>query len=233
MATPATEKTKNLSKSSIDCSLLLTHLVRADSEERKAKAKDVLKSILGLNGTVGPLLRAAPTGWAANLDSLSVFDASSKEWVPNTTELLKSICFTESTLAGLKAHRDIYGAKYGIAFDRDYLLSRGANPCLNIRQSLLQTQIESREIIEGAAAIRRRKIYNFIPIQLMPFVNIINNNFDATPEREWRHVGDLDFSADDAFFLFCPEAEFEEFGLIKASGSKRPVMFDLAWLDRI
>lgn len=233
MATSATEKTKNLSKTSVDCSLLLTHLVRGDSEEKQLKAKEVLKSILGIGRSGRPLLKAAPTGWAANLESLSVFDAASKDWSRNMSELLKSICFTESTLAGLKAHRDVYGAQYGLAFDRDYLLSRGANPCLNIRQSLLQAEIESKEIIDGTPAMRRRKIYNFIPIQLMPFVNIINDNFDATPEREWRHVGDLDFSAKDAFFLFCPEAEFEEFSPIKEGNFKRPVMFDLAWLDRI
>ena len=48
------------------------------------------------------------------------------------------MCFTESTLEGLKAHREVFSAKYGIAFDRDYLFERGANPCINLRTSLLK-----------------------------------------------------------------------------------------------
>lgn len=134
MAISAADDTKNLSKSSINCSLQLAHLVGADTDETQSNAKEVYKSILALAG---------PIGWAANLESPSVFDVSSKEWARNTIYPLKLISFTGSTLAGLKAHRDIYGAQYGLAFDGSFLLSKGAKPCLNIRQSLLQTEIES------------------------------------------------------------------------------------------
>lgn len=128
-------------------------------------------------------------------------------------------------MAGLKAHRDIFASQYGIAFDRDLLFNRGANPCLNIRQSLLKKSFT----LPGKQS--QRAVYNFIPYQLHPFVNISHESFEATHEREWRYPGDLSFKYKDVLFVFCPEKDFPRFCCIQSSG--RPVLFDLAWLDRI
>ena len=46
---------------------------------------------------------------------------------------------------------------------------------------------------------------------LQPYVNIINEAFDATHEREWRYVGDLRFSLEELRFVFCPESDFGDF----------------------
>jgi hypothetical protein len=214
---------RKLARLSSDCSFLLTHLIRQNGDRRDAEGRKILLSILDANTTrPKPRLEASPVGW------YSV--ASPKVFNPKTCKFdgsieSKAVCFTESTLPGLKAHREVFDSKYGIAFDRDLLFERGANPCLNIRESLFKEPIQTP--IDNYA----RNVYNFIPYQLHPFVNIIHESFDATHEREWRHPGDLSFGYEDIFFVFCPEKDFPKFCSIQSSG--RPVLFDLAWLDRL
>ena len=134
------------------------------------------------------------------------------------------MCFTESTLAGLRAHRDVFKCKYGVAFDRKWLYDRGGNPCLNIREDILKRDID---VSDGPS----RKVFNYLPQALLPFVNIVNESFDATHEREWRHPGNLTFGWTDLKFVFCPEEDFATFARVQERGT--PCLFDLAWLDRV
>ena len=76
-----------------------------------------------------------------------------------------------------------------------------------------------------------RHLYNFIPPALHPFINVIHEGFDATHEREWRVPGELRFDYRDVLFVFCPQSQFSGFARVQTDG--RPVLFDLAWLDRI
>lgn len=169
-----------------------------------------------------PKLRASQTSWYGT--------AASKIYSPATgafdgDENNRAVCFTESTLAGLKAHRDVFRAKYGVAFDRDYLFEEGANPCLNIRKSLLKEEI----FCPGESFPKH--VFNFIPSQLHPFVNIIHESFDATHEREWRIARDFRFNYKNLMFVFCPSEQFQSFSRIQSHGL--PVLFDLCWLDRV
>lgn len=217
------EMARELAKLSPDCSFLLTHLIRQHEGMTAADAKAVLKSILSIDEWIpAPLLRASDVGWYS-VASANLFNPVTRAFDAPASS--KAVCFTESTLEGLKAHREVFGAEYGIAFDRNYLFDRGANPCLNIRDSLLKATFTcSGERFE-------RGVFNFIPPQLHPYVNVINEAFDATHEREWRYAGDLDFAYNDAMFVFCPVAEFAEFAGVQTAG--KPVLFDLQWLDRI
>ena len=115
--------------------------------------------------------------------------------------------------------------QYGIAFDRDRLFQKGANPCLNIREDLLKISVP----INGERYPRH--LYNFVPLELHPYVNIINQGFDATHEREWRFVGDMKFMLSEIRLVFCPEKEFSIFSSIQKKGM--PTLFALEWLDRI
>jgi len=222
---PATDAqtAHELARQSSDCSFLLTHLVRPAEDRADAGCRDILKRILGLDADASrPLLKGSRVGWYASV-SANVFNPITSRF--DGPACAPAVCFTESTLAGLRAHRDVFQAQYGLAFDRDYLFSRGANPCLNIRQDLLKKEFTRDG--EGYS----RSVYNFIPPQLHPFVNVIHQSFDATHEREWRVSGDLSFEYLDVMFVFCPESEFPAFARIQSSG--RPVLFDLAWLDRV
>ena len=214
---------RKLARLSSDCSFLLTHLIRQNGKRRDAEARKILLSILDADTRrPKPRLKSSPVGWYSKL-SPKIFNPETCKFDGSIES--KAVCFTESTLPGLKAHREVFDSKYGIAFDRDLLFDRGANPCLNIRESLF------KEPIQTPIDKDSRYVYNFIPYQLQPFVNIIHESFDATHEREWRYPGDLSFRYKDVLFVFCPEKDFPKFCSIQSSG--RPVLFDLAWLDRL
>lgn len=219
------EVARDLARLSSDCSFLLTHLIRQNDGRTDVEAKTIMMSILSV-GVVppSPLLRASSVGWySSGAAGANIYNPTSQgfDGVVNSS----AVCFTESTLAGLRAHRDIFSVKYGVAFDRDWLFAKGGNPCLNLRESLL------KDVIRRPGETYLRHVYNFIPSQLHPFVNVIHESFDATHEREWRHPADLGFSYSDLLFIFCPEAEFPAFSAVQSHG--KPVLFDLAWLDRV
>lgn len=217
------EVAKELARLSSDCSFLLTHLIRQNDEKSDVDARSILSLILDLSGTPPkPLLKASNSGWYGTA-SPNIFNPVSRNF--DGTKNYKAACFTESTLAGLKAHRDIFNAKYGLAFDRDLLFAKGANPCLNVRESLLKDSF----LCNGETY--PRSVFNFIPHQLQPFVNIIHESFDATHEREWRVSGDLEFTPAELIFVFCPVEDFAHFASIQSVA--KPVLFDLAWLDRV
>ncbi|MEN6428460.1 MAG: hypothetical protein ABFE13_24195 [Phycisphaerales bacterium] len=209
MAKATYEQQQAIGKLSSDCSPLLTHLVRQNDGRSDADARRTLHSILGLWPETTPKLLARHTGWYGSESVTPRVFSPEKARLLETNEYDKSqlqcVCFTESTLEGLKAHNQIFKAKYGLAFSRDFLLGKGANPCLNLREELLKKSIKS------AYDQYDRHVYNFIPMVLHPYVNVINHGFDATHEREWRHVGDLTFSREDIRYVFCPRAEQEEF----------------------
>ena len=125
------DEARRLAKLSPDCSFLLTHLVRQNDGKSRSDARAILHSILGKN-TEFPKLRPSPVGWFNTAFGTKSFDPSKHKW--GRANLARSVCFTESTLAGLKAHREVFAARYGLAFDRDLLFERGTNPCLNISE---------------------------------------------------------------------------------------------------
>ena len=212
---------KELARLSTDCSFLLTHLVRQNDGRSDKDASAILAKILDVASRKAPKLKASKVGWYSSA-AAKVFNPVTDEF--DGTSSCEAICFTESTLMGLRAHRDVFGSKYGVAFDRDWLFGVGANPCLNIRESLL------KHTIMKAGKKYARHVYNFVPAQLHPYINIIHESFDATHEREWRHAGDLPFAYSNIRFVFCPENEFRTFSAVQSNGL--PCLFDLAWLDR-
>lgn len=213
---------KELAKNSTDCSFLLTHLIRQNNALSDGAAQNMLDLILDIHGH-NPLLQASATGWYSSLGSVNIYDPRISDFAVGSE--CRSVCFTESTLAGLKAHRDLFNVKYGLAFDREHLYGRGAAPCINIPESILKGNLTR------PGEQYPRYIYNFIPHELHPYINIMNSSFDATHEREWRHVGDLYFQWTELKFIFCPEADFPTFSPLQVSGL--PTLFDLEWLDRL
>lgn len=217
------EQARELAKNSSDCSFLLTHLIRQNGGKSDGESRNALSSILDISSTPPqPKINASIVGWYGT-STPNIYNPRTDGFV--TSRNNRAVCFTESTLAGLRAHRDLFNAKYGLAFDRDDLFDKGANPCLNLSDPLLRTGIRK------AGEHHSRFLYNFIPSELLPFINVINSSFDATHEREWRHVNDMLFMWSDLRFVFCPENEFYLFNAIQ--NNSMPCLFDLAWLDRV
>ncbi len=224
MAKASSNEARKLARLSSDCSFLLTHMIRQNDGRTDEESRDILRSILGISEKhLSPNLKAFPVGWYSVATNTNVYNPETGEFDGNGN--VDAVCFTESTLSGLRAHREVFSVQYGIAFDRDILFQKGANPCLNIREDLLKSSVR----INGEQD--ERHLYNFVPLELHPYVNIINQGFDATHEREWRFVGDMRFRLSEIRFIFCPEEEFSIFSSIQKKGM--PTLFDLEWLDRI
>lgn len=214
-----------LGTESIDCSLILSHLIRQDGRT-DSDAKNLLKKILALplDNKTKPCLKAKEIGYYNSLDlekRTKIYTKKLKGYNPSSNN--KAICFTESTLQGLEAHNSVYNAKYGVSFKREILFSKGANPAINIRDDLLNKNVEC--ILDGNSW---NAVKNHIPEPLIPFINIINTKFDATHEREWRVPSDMQFEYSDLFIVFCPENDFKEFKSIQTDAV--PILFDLSWL---
>ena len=223
MAKASSIEARKLARLSSDCSFLLTHMIRQNDGRTDKESRDILRSILGISEKrPSPNLKASPVGWYS-VAKASVYNPETGKFDGNGT--VNAVCFTESTLSGLRAHREVFSVQYGIAFDRDLLFQKGANPCLNIREDLLKISVP----INGERYPRH--LYNFVPLELHPYVNIINQGFDATHEREWRFVGDMKFMLSEIRLVFCPEKEFSIFSSIQKKGM--PTLFALEWLDRI
>lgn len=218
------DESRELARNSSDCSFLLSHLIRQNHCKTDIAAQRNLRSILSIaRSASGPLLRASTVGWYGTSSGSHIFNPSTGNLDGHVNN--KAVCFTESTLAGLRAHRDLFKVKYGLAFDRDDLFAKGANPCINVSECLLKRS-QSWHRSE-----RPEHLFNFVPEQLQPFVNIIHSSFDATHEREWRYPGDMQFKWKDLKFVFCPEDMFHNFVAVQFNAM--PCLFDLAWLDRI
>lgn len=188
--------------------------------KKNEEAKSILESILGFKDGQ-PMLKGSPVGWYSRCTSALIYKPDQKAFQPSAG--VRAACFTESTLAGLAAHRDVFGSRYGLAFLRDYIIKKGGNPCININEEIMYEKISSDE--------KHHKLYNFIPEKLVPFVNVINERFDATHEREWRVAGDFPFEPNEIMFVFCPSEEFHFFSQLQKNGS--PVLFDLDWLGML
>ncbi len=224
------ENSEKLAQMSMDCSFMLSHLIRLNPQSIKTDgdAKDALSSILGLKDEHSkPILKGSEVGWYPA--DAKVHSPSSPHDPENPGYFFKpesksGVCFTESTFAGLRAHRDVFSVKYGLSFTRNFLYKKGANPCLNIRESILKLKVNDK-------SERYDRLYNFIPAELAGYVNIINESFNSVHEREWRYLGDLEFEWSDVLFVFCPCEEFPFFSKVQHQGL--PILFDLKWIDKI
>ena len=178
MAKTEPETARELARLSSDCSFLVSHLIRQNDGKDDGKAREVLMAILNVQGTPPkPVVRGSKVGWYGTAQPYIFNPATLKR---DGASAVEAVCFTESTPAGLRAHRDVFSVKYGLAFDRDWLFGKGGNPCLNIGDKLL------RRGVHFTGDNNTRYVYNFIPKELHAFVNVINGGFDATHEREWR-----------------------------------------------
>jgi hypothetical protein len=139
MPKASADTARKLARLSTDCSFLLTHMIRQNGTPPKSDgdALATLPSILGLSPPGGPVLKGSPVGWYASVGAY-LFDPATSTF--KTAVPSPAVCFTDSTLAGLRAHRVVFDVKYGLAFDRDWLFKQGAAPCLNIREDVLKAE---------------------------------------------------------------------------------------------
>lgn len=219
------KQSRELALDSIDCSFILTHLIRQNDDKTDEQARDMLVDILDINNKCkSPKLISSDVGWysSSSTSTCNIYNPKNNDFSGKINT--KAVCFTESTLQGLKSHFKHFNAKYAISFGRSFLMKKGANPCINLINDILK-----KEKIDNNG--RDRHLYNYLPEEILPFVNIISEVYDSSHEREWRTVNCLEFKVSNIKFLFCPQEDFERFSVIQKNGI--PVLFDSKWLDYV
>ena len=205
-----------------DLSKFLVHLTR---DYGQASACDNLLSILRQKRIC-----------ARNAHCLFMYEFDRLRFSKMLRERFQPVCFTEAPLPQIKrliskvAGRSIELKPYGLVFDRQGLLERGANPAIYINAGTTRLKEfllkQFRGQFDGITTLRglkdtERAHYEAI-VQYYSMVNIIRRTHDFTWEREWRLTGDLEFKYGEVVAIIAPEPEeFED----ECKGALSPTKF--------
>lgn len=119
------------------------------------------------------------------------------------THARKSVCFTEVPLQYLRRLACHRVPALGLGFQKEYIVERGGGP--------IQYAYQNTRHAEAWKAMVSDAIDNpSAPVwDAAPFVDVPgtygNSNYFWEFEREWRHVGNLQFVESDPAFLIIPE----------------------------
>ncbi|MCD6401292.1 MAG: hypothetical protein J7L73_05115 [Anaerolineales bacterium] len=132
----------------------------------------------------------------------------------------KTVCFTETPLNQIKnlvsdiPKRNIKLQPYGIVFWRDQLLDKGANPAIylnakgtGLRDHLIKQFDTQFKDIKTLRKLKRKDDYYYEIIQYFSLINVINDKYDFSWEREWRFHGDLKFNYRNMVAIVCEDPE--------------------------
>jgi len=117
----------------------------------------------------------------------------------------RAVCFSEIPLHLLGRIADRRG-EYGIGFTKQFIMARGGGPIWYVEHNSV-TDNAIRTLMQQAVA-EPTPVNNTI-WALTPFIDSTgdhpNGRYRFEWEREWRHVGDLNFTVQDVAFLIIPE----------------------------
>lgn len=124
---------------------------------------------------------------------------------PNT-DTQRSICFSEVPLHLLQRLIQERG-NYGIGFTKQFLLARGGNPIWFVEHdsdadNALQLMVDT---VNHSIDPRAHPLWS-----ITPFIDRRMPNYRFEWEREWRHVGDMQFNEQDVAFLIVPEHQHRD-----------------------
>ncbi|EIJ41946.1 Protein of unknown function (DUF2743) [Beggiatoa alba B18LD] len=140
---------------------------------------------------------------------------------------LNVACFTEIPLHQLHLLvREIQGRQiklkpYGLVFKKEFILQKGGHPVLYINSyfgNLTVNEAMKRLFLP----FFREKSYRFTEEvrAIMPFLSIMNEQYDFSWEREWRVLGNFEFEHKDIAALVLPSTGEEH---IKQAASEAGV----------
>lgn len=118
----------------------------------------------------------------------------------------KSVCFSEVPLHELKRLAAVRGP-HGIGFRKEFLVERDGGPILYAYKDTSHAKAVEA-MVKSAANTPDHPIWSFAPFVDVPGIyGKIHYQYEW--EREWRVVGDLDFSTTDPALLIIPESHHE------------------------
>lgn len=114
----------------------------------------------------------------------------------------KSVCFSDIPPGQWERLIKQRKTKYGIGFKKKHLLSKGASPVWYVWKDSPQQQILNNLMSQAPSA--DSDIW-----KLTPFIDApgkyYNSTYEFEWEREWRHLGNFNFTVEDVAFLLIPE----------------------------
>jgi len=110
----------------------------------------------------------------------------------------KTVCLSEKPFDSLSKLSLRRGSKFGLAFTKEFIISKGGNRVWYVEKN------SSQHIsLERMASSNNSSL-----LELVPFIEIVSNNqnerCDFDWEREWRVIGQIHFSPEDVKYLFIP-----------------------------
>ncbi|MFH1769082.1 MAG: hypothetical protein ABH833_00250 [Parcubacteria group bacterium] len=126
-----------------------------------------------------------------------------KDKAPAETEQ-RAVCFSEIPPGHWHRIVERRQTKYGLAFTKEFILSKGGGPIWYAWKDTLHWQT-LQDMMRSAADDPTAHIWNLTPLIDAPGeYGRTEYRFDW--EREWRHVGRLSFRSEEVAFLLIPEA---------------------------
>ena len=124
---------------------------------------------------------------------------------PNTEQ--SAVCFSEIPPGHWQRIEERRGTKYGLAFTKEFILSRGGGPIWYAWKDTLHWRT-LQDMMASAIGNADAPIWSLTPMIDAPGdYGCREYQFDW--EREWRHVGPMSFQPADVAFLLIPEALHE------------------------
>ena len=116
----------------------------------------------------------------------------------------ETVCLSEKPFDSLSKLSSRRGSRLGLAFTKEFIISKGGNRVWYVEQNSSQhTSLE-----------RMASSNNCSLSDLAPFIEIVSNNQnerrDFDWEREWRVIGQIPFSPEDVKYLFIPSDLHEQ-----------------------
>ena len=141
--------------------------------------------------------------YAQEVESRSAFGWARKD--RKTREMHMSACFSEVPVDQLDRLVKRHGA-FGIAFRRDYVLSRKGQRVWYLQQQDLQNDLyKAFNSLYKSDESRQNPLW-----RLSPYIDRVMPGYDFDWEREWRVVGGLTFDLSDVEFLILPVGSAQE-----------------------
>lgn len=125
-----------------------------------------------------------------------------KSKAPAETEQ-RSVCFSEIPAGQWQRLEERRETKYGLAFTKQYILSRGGGPIWYAWKDTPHWQV-LQDMMTSAAGDVNAPIWKLTAMIDAPGnYGDFHYNFDW--EREWRHTGRMTFEPEDVAFLLIPQ----------------------------
>lgn len=116
----------------------------------------------------------------------------------------QTVCFSEKPFDSLSNLSSRRGSKFGLAFTKEFIISKGGNRVWYVEKNSSQHISLEKMALSNNSSL----------LELVPFIEIVSNNrnerHDFDWEREWRVIGQIPFLPEDVKYLFIPSDSHQE-----------------------